>query len=51
MTDEEVEGRFNAAVGLHRAGRTGEAVSVYREILSVRPGHGHAAYNLGVALR
>jgi predicted O-linked N-acetylglucosamine transferase (SPINDLY family) len=51
VTEEEVEGRFNAAVGLHRAGRAGEAASVYREILAARAGHGHAAYNLGVALR
>ncbi|MFN7418777.1 MAG: tetratricopeptide repeat protein [Alphaproteobacteria bacterium] len=51
MTEEEVEGRFNAAVGLHRAGRAREAASVYREILAARAGHGHAAYNLGVALR
>lgn len=51
MTDEEIESRFSTAVGLHRAGRTGEAVPVYQEVLAARPGHGNAAYNLGVAVR
>jgi predicted O-linked N-acetylglucosamine transferase (SPINDLY family) len=51
VTPEEVEDRFSAAVGLHRAGRAREAIPVYRQVLADCPEHGNAAYNLGVALR
>ena len=51
MTDRDVEGLFNAAIAHHRAGRVQAAISGYREVLGLVPGHGHATYNLGVAER
>ncbi|MCC7274216.1 MAG: tetratricopeptide repeat protein [Alphaproteobacteria bacterium] len=40
---------FAAAVGLHRAGRLGEAASAYRAILAARPDHVDALHHLGIA--
>jgi tetratricopeptide (TPR) repeat protein len=51
VTDRDVEGLFNAAIAHHRAGRVQVAISGYREVLGLVPGHGHATYNLGVAER
>jgi len=38
------------AVAAHRAGRIGEAMAAYREVLAVEPGHARANHLLGFAL-
>jgi predicted O-linked N-acetylglucosamine transferase (SPINDLY family) len=45
-----VQQAFELAVGHHRAGRLAEAEALYRQLLSVQPGHLDALNNLGIAL-
>lgn len=42
---------FDAALSLHRAGKLEQAAQAYRRILKLRPGHGGALNNLGIACR
>ncbi len=42
---------FERALRLHRAGRLGDALALYRLVLARRPDHAKAWSNLGIALR
>ena len=46
----DLEPSYQAAIGLHRAGRLNEAGAAYRQILSVDPRFARAMHLLGVVL-
>ena len=50
-TESDLQTRFDAALALHRQGKTGEAESAYREVLAIAPGHADALNNLALLLK